>query len=444
MARKAVRILVGAIAAVTGLGFATLTTVDRSPVQAQEFFQETLTRLETTPWSSSSGNGWRGGWSSAPVIPDHPLPLVGYAARGPYEFIQDPSLIKVLTLSNGTTQLAWINFELLIVHPALARAVEAAVRAEGLQVDQLVFTATHTHSGMGGYIPGLLGRLAFGGYDEKTVELLARTGVAALRTALARQQPVSLTFSRTNAGQLVSNRFVRNGPTDPFVRQLTLTTKDGRRAALLTYSAHATCLKPSFKGLSGDYPKYLTQRMEARGYAFAMYAAGTVGSHRPACEGGTPDGVQAYSAKLDALLESDASPPLPVPGSTIRHSSLRISLREPHLRLSNNVRLRPWLASRLTDGSNPHLDITLVGNVLFLASSGELSGVFYSEWDRLARSLGLELIITTFNGGYIGYVTPDELYDEPFHEVRTMNWFGPGNGAYFSRLVSGVLEKASR
>jgi hypothetical protein len=91
-----------------------------------------------------------------------------------------------------------------------------------------------------------------------------------------------------------------------------------------------------------------------------------------------------------------------------------------------------------------YLDITLVGDILFISSSGELSGVFYEAWDALAEERGLKLVVTVFNGSYIGYITPDELYDAQFHEVREMNWFGPGNGQYFDRLIQDVIRKAAK
>ena len=88
------------------------------------------------------------------------------------------------------------------------------------------------------------------------------------------------------------------------------------------------------------------------------------------------------------------------------------------------------------------MGITQIGNTLIISSSGEISGVFYEKWDQLAQEKGLNLIITTFNGGYIGYITPDELYDEHFHEVREMNWYGPGNGQYFDELITRIIQKA--
>jgi hypothetical protein len=113
------------------------------------------------------------------------------------------------------------------------------------------------------------------------------------------------------------------------------------------------------------------------------------------------------------------------------------------LRISDNLRIRPWLFKYLLGDTNAHLDFTLIGNTLLIASSGELSGVFYEKWEESARAKGLNLIITTFNGGYIGYITPDRLYDKHFHEVREMNWYGPGNGAFFDAMIEEIIAKVN-
>lgn len=423
---------------------ATITTVDRSPIQEQDFFQETFSRLDTSTWASSQGDAWLAGWAEENVTPDQPAELVGYAPRGPYEFVQDSSFVKALTLSNGKTQVAWLSFELLIVHPFLADQVREGVKKSGLKLDQLIFTATHTHSGMGGYMPGFLGDLAFGGYDEQVVDLLVQKSVKAIKQAIATQDTVSISYRKTNAPDHVSNRFIKDGPYDPFVRQLIFSRKDGKKALFFTYSAHATCLSSKFMGLSGDYPKFLTQNLEKREYDFALYAAGTVGSHRPMVKGNTPEKVQEYAASLDSVIwlrmSNFASNKLP----KVSHSRLDIGLREPHLRISDDLRIRPWVFHQLIGKMPAYLDITQIGNVLMISSSGELSGVFYAEWEQLAQSQGLKLIVTVFNGSYIGYINPDELYDEHYHEVREMNWFGPGNGYYFDQLIKKTIQKAGQ
>jgi hypothetical protein len=440
--KKVLRITLWAFLFFAVVGILTLTTVDRSPVQEQDFYRETLERLEKTTWEHSRGEAWLAGWAKANVTPENPVELVGYSPRGSYDFVQDSSFVKALTLSNGKTQIAWLNFELLIVHPELAKAVEAGIKKEGIKLDQLIFTATHTHSGMGGYMPGPLGEIAFGGYDSKIVNLMVRKSVEALQIAQTTQDTISMSFRKTKADNHVANRFVKDGPIDPFVRQVIFTKRDQTKAVFLTYSAHATCLDPKFMGLSGDFPKFLTQRMEEREYDFALYAAGTVGSHRPLLKGKSLENTKEYAASLDSVIWLKMTSFSSNRQLNILHSRLDISLREPHLRISDNLRIRPWLFNYLVGDTNAHLDITKVGNILFIASSGELSGVFYEEWEQLAQKAGLKLIVTVFNGGYIGYITPDELYDEHFHEVREMNWYGPGNGFYFDQMIQKTIQKA--
>lgn len=441
--KKALKITLGAFLVLVLIGFMVITRVDRSPIESQDFFRETFDRLENTPWQGSEGDFWLAGWGKANVTPEKPVDLVGYAPRGPYEFVQDSSFVKAIMLSNGKTQVAWLNFELLIVHPELAKAVELGVKNAGIAPDQLIFTASHTHSGMGGYMPGPLGEMAFGGFDQTVVDLLVEKSISALQSALSTQDTVSLSFRKVDAGKYVANRFIKDGPFDPFVRQLIFTRKDGKKAVFYTFSAHATCMSSKFMGLSGDYPKYLNQALEAREYDFALFAAGTVGSHRPLSPGNTPEKVQEYSASLDSAIWLRMTQFATLKNPRIAHSRLDISLRDPHLRISDNLRIRPWLFNYLLGETNPHLDITQLGKLLMISSSGELSGVFYKEWDRLAKENNLQLIVTTFNGGYIGYITPDELYDEHFHEVREMNWYGPGNGSYFDQLVRRTIEKAN-
>ena len=57
---------------------------------------------------------------------------------------------------------------------------------------------------------------------------------------------------------------------------------------------------------------------------------------------------------------------------------------------------------------------------------------------------GVRLMVTSFEGGYIGYVTPDRYYDRQSYETRDMNWFGPYNGDYFKEMMGGLLDRITR
>ena len=196
-------------------------------------------------------------------------------------------------------------------------------------------------------------------------------------------------------------------------------------------------------GLSGDYPQYLMNYLEADNADFAFFAAGTVGSHKPMADGNDIPSVKEYASELDAVLSDSTTAPFPVQGLALQSATLPLALRDAHYRISDNIRLRPWLFNAAFGDTNAHFDIVLLGNVLMISSSGEISGVFYEKWEKLAADNGLHLIITTFNGGYIGYITPDKYYNYDYHEVRDMNWFGPYNGAYFDEIIRGIIQKVT-
>ncbi|MEN2283288.1 neutral/alkaline non-lysosomal ceramidase N-terminal domain-containing protein [Algoriphagus sp. SE2] len=442
LAYKFGKILFGVFLFIFLLGSITLTSVDRSPIQDQDFYVKTMNAIEQLQFQGSETEIWMAGWGKANMTPADPVELVGYAPRGNYEFVQDSSYVKALTLSNGKTTIAWLSYELLIVHPHLAAEVKAAIKNQNLPVDQVIFTATHTHAGMGGYMPGPLGEIAFGGYNEETVRLISDKSIAALSQAISSKDTVTIAYRKIDAGEYVSNRFIKDDPIEPSIRQLIFTKNNGEKATFFTYSAHATILSSKFMGLSGDYPYYLMQDMEEGEYDFALFAAGTVGSHRPLASGNTPELVEKYANDLDSVMQIKITDSSTIDRPRIEIGTLPIALREPHLRVSDNLRLRPWLFNYLLGETNVHFDLTLVGNTLMIASSGEISGVFFKKWEDHATSLGLNLIITTFNGGYMGYITPDEYYDRKFHEVREMNWYGPGNGKYYDDMISKIIEKA--
>ncbi|MCH7401570.1 neutral/alkaline non-lysosomal ceramidase N-terminal domain-containing protein [Belliella kenyensis] len=423
------------------IGVLVTSGVDRSAIQANDFYRDTLGRLADLSPSIDEGEAWLVGWSKVNATPNDGASLVGYKPRGQYEFVQDSSYIRALVIGNGESNVAILNYELMIIHPFLSKLIQDAIEEEKLPVKHIYFTATHTHSGIGGYIPGLMGEFAFGGFDQNIVDFLKNQSILSIKSALANQDKATISYQVSETSGLVTNRFVEDDPVDPFVRQLVFERIDGLRAIFFTYSAHATTLDRKFMGLSGDYPHYLMDDFESENYDFALYAAGTVGSHAPVHQGNTPEHTKTYANNIFQQIQSNIKISQPIRSKKLGFNKLKISLRDAQYRLDDNVRLNPYLFKLVFGEVEPHFDVFLIGNTLLISSSGEISGVFMSDWERYAREKGLNLIITAFNGSYIGYITPDRYYDRNYHEVRDMNWFGPGNGGYFDTLIRGLIDK---
>ncbi|MNL88063.1 hypothetical protein D3C87_2175550 [compost metagenome] len=52
-------------------------------------------------------------------------------------------------------------------------------------------------------------------------------------------------------------------------------------------------------------------------------------------------------------------------------------------------------------------------------------------------------MVTSFNGGYIGYITHDKYFNRDLYETKTMSWYGPYNGAYLQEVIKDIIDKLS-
>jgi hypothetical protein len=76
---------------------------------------------------------------------------------------------------------------------------------------------------------------------------------------------------------------------------------------------------------------------------------------------------------------------------------------------------------------------------VLLGTPCDYSGEFDAELDVFAAQHGLQTMVTSFNGGYIGYVTPAQYYDVDHYETQLMNWYAPGTGEYMQECLKKMI-----
>jgi hypothetical protein len=73
--------------------------------------------------------------------------------------------------------------------------------------------------------------------------------------------------------------------------------------------------------------------------------------------------------------------------------------------------------------------------------SGEI--LVREKLGQLAERQGEKLLITSFNGDYVGYITYDEYYGHSEQEeVMAMNWVGPFYGNYYTQVLKKVITQS--
>ncbi len=442
------KVLLGLVVVILLFLAVSLSPVDETPYQQMDYYTQTKQRLAQLPAPPAAEAPIRAGWAKVNITPPYPTPTGGYGARRGkrWHIVSDSIFVRAIVLDNGATNVAVVGLDLLITPPTVAEALKKRLPEVGLRWGNVYIGAIHSHNSAGGWAPGLVGGLIAGSYDEKIVTRITDGILAALRNAQTNKAAVQVGYGETDASDHIYNRIGASGPTGPLdgmIRLLKLKKSTGESALLCSFAGHATLFEDGmWNYLSRDYPGSLVDRLEKKSTDFALFLAGAVGSTGPKTRGTTDfQEVRNYAGDLALRIERTVPSIQTRPDSALAMLTLPLSLREPHPRVIGNWRIRPWLFYAIYGDYPSDLKALRIGKTVLLGTPCDFSGEFVADFKPVAAKKGVNLMITSFNGGYIGYVTPDKYYNRPTYETRDMNWFGPYNGAYFQEMMMELLEK---
>ena len=427
------------------LGLILFTTVDTTDYQQTSYYKSTMARedslVEILKQQQQQGS-LKAGWGVANITPEEPVRLTG-KNFSPYDQIFDSVYVRTIMFNNGSQKIALLSYDLWIIHPVLAHAMRNLIKQHFPDITGIYFTANHSHTSIGGWASGLLGTLIVGGNHPETVDFLGEQTIKSLRQAEQMLRPITLGSGEIATDGLVTNRLNSQGLLDDKLRVLKMINDQGQVAVFNTYSAHSVYMNKDINTLSADYPgPFLDFIRDSGDIHFASFAPGATGSHTPI--GRKPferskmlnysQELASYFRSLQGKIKTDST-------NVLRYIEWPVDLRSPHFRVSNQVRFRPWIFNSVMGASDASITALRVGNTVLLGLPVELSGEFYPMFEAICKQRGLSLMITSFNGWYLGYVNPEHYYFTLRRsETREMNWFGPQNGEYFVDLVNKILE----
>jgi neutral ceramidase len=441
-----------------------VTTVDDTPYKEMAYYQQWKKSVGSlqlaaggVPLNSSpqindtnhnsqltTHNSINVGWAKVNFTPASPTSTAGYGVRrgALYTSVHDSIYVRAIVIDNGTTKAAIVAADLLIIPPAVTEQLKTKLKATGIPFEQVYFGATHSHNSMGGWSGGIVGELFGGKFKPENVTWIADAIVKAVQLAQKDVKPASIGYHEIADTSRIRNRLIKGGPVDPYLRTIQFVRNDGKKALLCSYAAHSTITSSDNIVLSRDYPGVLVDSLEKGEADFAVFMSGAVGSMSPHIEGET-DFIQAV-AEADSL-ESDVQKQLPAiqtfPNPQFQMLTLPIPLREANPRITPNLRMRPWVFKWAFGDFPNYVKVLRIGNILMMGFPCDFSGELIADMSAYAAKKGLKLMVTSFNSGYIGYITPDKYYSKDSYETLTMNWFGPYNGAYFQEIARDLIDK---
>ena len=424
--------------------FCLVGSIDRTALHEQPFYHDMMRVLDTIHYHQTKKQKVKVGWGKYNITPAFNMPMAGYKPRNHFESVHDSLYTRIIAIDNGTPVFI-ISADLLLFPPSVKEKIETQL-SEKLPNSFLYFSATHTHNGLGGWDSSIAGQLIAGNYSEAWVNQISEGITNTLLKIKKEMAYGSISYYETDATGYAANRLAGDtGKVDSKLRGFKLLREDSTKAILVSFSAHATSISKKINSLSGDYPSALEAELEKNGYDFALFAAGMVGSHR--LNGFTEENFEltekaGKTLATKILKESVNSKESDSISITTAH--IPIQYGSSQLRIEKNWRLRDWAFRSLLRPLQGEITFLEIGGIILLGTSCDFSGEVYVDagLEKLALSKGKQLIITSFNGNYTGYITLDDHYDHyKKEEVMAMNWVGPNFGKYYEEIIKRILTK---
>jgi len=386
--------------------------------------------------------------------------------------IDDPLMAKALVLESGPLRMAVVALDLATLPRRWGDAcVRAAAEKTGIPPEQIVWCATHTHTGPIAepevYLEGVKPA------DLAWLEKLPAQFASAVAQALACRQPVRVSRCRTFCEGVASSRRVRfkNGldlnnwnlqaadpevqslgytsHPDPEVNALCFDSEAGQPVALLwTFACHTNAnFGPNF---SADYPAVTADRLRQK-YGpnlISVFLPGACGDVNPLVRWKALGGAlaDALIPALEARRPSSGPMPLQVIKKEITIPTRPFRTDEAHRRQVSGwsqssiewfAKSEAFLKQRKETELHTLLQAWQIGDVGFISLPGELFVEHGLDLKRLSPfpwTYAVEL-----GGDYIGYLVTHQ--DEQAVGYESLNcWVSRTGAEGVDQLVAGGLD----
>ena len=447
-----------AIAGVLGIIFIPLVfliscRVDHSPYFKSSYYQKTSSRLDSLKKKRTLSNDFvEAGFSKVSITPSVgyskdslalgqfiEAPLAGFGARKGKSATgtHDSIFVKAAAIKVGTQLVVIVGADILIMPPNIIDEVTLVLEKKGIPRSQVFYSASHTHSSIGGWGPGFIGEQFAGKANPHVNQWLVQKIAQAVTMAIADLKPARIGNGYFNAAPYTRNRLVgESGIKNNDFNFISIQQKGGRKAVIGSFGAHATTIGADNMQFSADYPGYWQRKMERGSVDLAIFCGGSVGSQSPFGEGkgfekpknigeSLADSLEIHLAKVELKNKIELSA-----------MSLKMDLPDYNIRLTTNIHFSTWLSKKLMPlPENVYLQVIKIGNLIWLTTPCDFSGEFARQLKDALATRGFNANVTSFNGSYVGYIIPGKYFYLDAYEPKTMGWFGPNMGEYTSYLL---------
>lgn len=444
-----------------GVTILTIESLDTTPYFESDYYRATKSRFDSLCHGmNTQTDSVAIGFGKQSLTPDflntaadkdgvyQYVPLAGYGGRlGSFcSSVHDSIFVKAIAIKSGDELMVFVGIDLLIMPPNITDMVVDLLKDKGIGRSNLVFSATHSHSSLGGWSSNYVGEMFAGPENGSISRWISVQIFLAVVEAVNDLRPGNVGHEKFMAKAFVKNRLVgEDGIVNPDFMLLVFSQAHGRKAVLGSFDAHATTLGEWNMEISGDYPGYWQRRLEQDAADMAVFFAGSVGSHSYRSKGEKFEKARYLGEALaDSVIKY-----LPVvelqPIVSLTTLTIQVVLPEFHIRISDGLRLKPWLAQKLFPPvGNVHLQALKINDLIWATAPSDFSGETAVAYKNALAKRGFDAMVTSFNGGYTGYIIPCKYYHLNAYESRMMNWFGPSYNPFINHMLGEMMNKVAK
>ncbi len=438
--------------------FLSTSSVDSTPFYKSDYYNKTETRIDSLKSAFIANNdSIEAGFSKISITPSlnnaedqylegkfKETPLAGYGARKgkPATGVHDSVFVKAAALKINNKTFVIVGADLLIMPPNIIDEVTLLLAQKGIQRHQVFYSASHSHSSLGGWGPGFIGE-QFAGKENKNISKWMVLQISkAVTAAIADLHPARIGTGNFSAANFTRNRLSGESGTKNSDFIFVSIEQFGRKKAVIgSFSAHSTTLGDENMQFSADYPGYWERKMEQTSVDIAIFCGGSVGSQSPSGEGKGFDKPRLIGESLADSLNLHLPKVQMNDQVTLSALSLKMFLPEYHIRATTKLNLSTWLSEKLMPvPQNVYLQTLRIGNLIWITTPCDFSGEYALQIKNGLAAKGFSANVTSFNGSYVGYIIPGRYFYLDEYEPKIMGWFGPNMGEYTVQLIRQMTD----
>jgi len=416
--------------------------IDRTPLEQQAFYRRMKEKIKNLKFNQTVGT-LKASWGKVNITPSVPQPLAGYLLRPPFDSVRDSLYCRIATLQNHQQTVFIINADLLLFPSSWRTDIVAEWRKKFPQ-DDFYFCATHTHNGVGGFDKSLVAMAIFGYYRRAWMNRCRQAIIEKMKVLRNEARPSQMAYWESEETHKVLNRICRDSADDSRLRGFEIEQDEGKKMRIFSFGAHPTSISKHSKTLSADYPAAVISELEKKGYE-GLFLSGMVGSG--SLDGWELDGYPLIDSAGKSLSKTILKSRLSSRDHQLRITSAHIPVEfgASQLRIAKEWRVRNFAFGAFLNPLRGEFTYLRLNEIILLGTPCDFASELFlkNKLESIAASRGNKLIITSFNGDYVGYITHDSYYDtHDGEDVRALNWAGPYFGKYFSESIADIIQKA--